>query len=151
MGILEKYVPSILKWLLIIMFSIGIIVAILNFKHVEIWVTILVIAYNIWGIFFAWRNGKLNKQSTFSQLIALAFFICSWQLILPLAYTGKFPMVTLLLTIAFAFLFLLTQGLEYRRKIQLKKEAEAKEIERQQRRAERKAAKKAAKKNDSTK
>ena len=142
MGILEKYVPSILKWLLIIMFSIGIIYALLNASYVDALTTVLVMAYNIWGIYFAWKNGKLTRQSTFSHLIALAFFICSWQLVLIYAYTGKFGMVTLLLTIAFAFLFLLTQGLEFRRRKIAKKEAEEKELARIQRRAERKAAKK---------
>ena len=142
MGILEKYVPSILKWLLIVMFSIGIIYALVNAGHVGAITTILVIAYNVWGIYFAWKNGKLTRQSTFSHLIALAFFICSWQLVIIYAYTGIFGMVTLLLTIAFAFLFILTQGLEFRRRKFEKKEAEEKEQARIQRRAERKAAKK---------
>jgi|GEM_PF-2811243 len=141
MRVLEKYLPLILKWLLIVMFLIGICAAILNIGYVSPIYSIGVIVYNLWGMYFAWKNGKLTRQSTFSQLMAFAFFITSWQLILLYVYANKFDMVTLLLTIAFTFLFAITQFLDYRRRVKEKKEAEAKELAKKQARAERKAAK----------
>lgn len=142
MKLLEKYLPSVLKWLLLIMFVIGLAVAALNFSYVSLPYSLGVIVFNLWGIYFVWRNGKLTKQSTYTQLSALAFFICSWQLILLYAYTGRYSLVTLLLTIAFSIMFAVTQFLEYRGRIKAQKEAEEKELARKEARAARKAAKK---------
>ncbi len=138
--------PSVLKWILIIMFVIGILIAMLNFPTAGLLTSILVIAYCLAGIAFSWYKGKLTKQSNFSQFIALAFFICSWQLVIPFAYAGTYSMVTLMLTIAFGLLFLVIEGINAKKRAIYKKEEAEKELAKKQARAERKAAKQNASK-----
>ena len=140
---LERILPIALKWLLLIMFVLGIITALswLAVGGVSIINIIIVIVYNVWGMYYVWQNGKLTKQSSLSQVVSLIFFISSWQFVTQYFLTGKYEFVTLLITIFLTFLFLLFSILNYKNKKKLEKEEEAKELAKKQARAERKAAK----------
>lgn len=125
------------------MFGLGIIVSLLNIGSVNIIWILLVIAYNILGILYAMRRGKLSKQSPLSQVIALSFFICSWQLVIQYVYANKFDLITFMLTIALGLIF---AGFEifgiFKRKKEVKIAADQ-DAEKKRLRAERKAARQA--------